>query len=79
MDRRDLRNALQDAGFTYRDARKIVSIIVEVMAKELKEKHELHLPFGTVSLRLPRPKRRISLGRIAIYGKKAKGEFTERT
>ena len=77
LTRNVLISELQDKGFTYRDARKIVSAVVEVMTKTIKEKKKLDLPFGVLSMRIPDVTRRVSFGRIVRHGRTPRFKFVE--
>jgi nucleoid DNA-binding protein len=77
MDRRDLRDALQDAGFTYRDARRIVSAIIDAMKTQLK-RGTLDLPFGTITLERRVAIRAIRFGRISRIYRRPKATFRKK-
>jgi nucleoid DNA-binding protein len=64
LTRSRLRAALQVQGFSYREARAIVSVIFEVLTEALKKNGTLELPFGSLTLCKARPKRQYRLGKI---------------
>lgn len=70
-----LRALLQEEGFSYREARSIVSAILEALTEALKKDGEIDLPFGTMTLRQPAPKRAYQLGRIVRTYTKPKVHF----
>lgn len=73
-----LRQLLQDTGFTYREAREIVSAIFEALIKELKKGDSLELPFGTLTFKHPNPRRNYQLGKIVRTYTKPKVHFRKR-
>lgn len=76
ITRRDLRKDLQSTGeFNYRDARKVVGIILEILTSELKKNKSLNLPFGTMTLKILEPKRLYRLGKIVKVYTKPKVHF----
>lgn len=71
-----LRQALQDTGkFTYREAREIVNVLFEVLSVELKKGDTLDLPFGTMTMCKPTPKRAYRFGKIVRTHTKPKVHF----
>jgi len=69
MTRATIRKTLQDKGFTYREARKVVSQIFKFLVQELKTKGEVTLPFGTLTMKAPSNRRAYKLGKLAKYSK----------
>lgn len=78
MTRDDLRKDLQDKGFTYREADKILTAIVESCTQHLKANSSLELPFGTITMERIRPHRHYKLGRIVEY-RRPRFTFKENT
>lgn len=74
-----LRQALQDTGdFSYREARKIVNLIVDEFTKILKQHGVLELPFGTLTVLHPKTGRAYRLGKIVRTGRKTKVHFKKK-
>lgn len=75
LTRDDLRQILQKNDFTYREARAIVKCIFDTLTSELKKGTILELPFGTMVLSIPIPRRDYKLGRLVRTYTKAKVHF----
>lgn len=69
-----LRRTLQDKGFTYREARSLVTVIIDALTKEVK-KGAISTPFGTLTMIKPEPGRAYRLGKIVRTGRKPKVHF----
>lgn len=70
LNRRGLAKALEECGFSYRDARTFVTVLINELTHELKTNGKLDLPFGTITLVAPKPQRAYRLGQIVqIYSK----------
>lgn len=75
VTRSDLRKSLQEKGFTYREARKVISALFDILTEELKKGNTLDLPFGKMTPSKPIPKRLYRLRRIVITHTKTKIHF----
>lgn len=75
ITRLTLRKDLQALGFTYREARDIVNVIVKVLSEKLKTEGVLDTPMGTLTLHEPKPRRAYRLGKIVTIYKKKKVHF----
>jgi nucleoid DNA-binding protein len=71
ITRTDLRKALQQKGFTYRESRIIVTIIIDSIKDKLKKGEQIDLPIGRMTPVSPEPKRAYQLGKmVKTYTKK---------
>lgn len=75
LTRSQLCKKLQDVGLTYREARKVVSIIVQALTTAVKDGKAVDLPFGTMSLVEAKPKRSYRFGKIVKTHTKPKVHF----
>lgn len=75
LTRNDLRRDLQAVGFTYREARKLVDVVIKTMKDKLKVEGVLDTPFGTMTTKQPNPMRAYRLGQIVTINKKVRVNF----
>lgn len=78
MTRKDLREALQSKGFTYREADKILSAMIDSWVQALKDGQKLELPFGDITMLRIKPYRDFKLGKIVQY-RRPRFTFKEKT
>jgi len=78
ITRSHIRKSLQDKGFTYREARDIVSVLFDVLVEELKKTGKLELPFGSFTMHEPTPKRLYRLGKIVTVYKGPRIHFRKK-
>jgi nucleoid DNA-binding protein len=78
MTRADLRRALQEKGFTYREADKILSAMIASWVDALRNGQKLELPIGDITLVRVRPYRDYKLGKIVTY-RRPRFIFKEKT
>lgn len=70
LDRRGLIKDLQSQGFTYREANKIVSSIIQTIVNALKRKETVELPFGKLlAKKNPEEISRWQFGKIARWNR----------
>jgi len=75
LTRSGLRAGLQLEGFSYREARQIVGALFDILTDTLKKKGSIELPFGTLTLLQPKPKRQYRLDKIVRTYTKPKVHF----
>lgn len=78
MTRKDLREDLQSKGFTYRQADKLITAIIDSWIEALKNGGKLELPFGDIIMLRIKPYRDFKLGRIVQY-RRPRFTFKEKT
>lgn len=75
LTRNNLRSELQSVGFTYREARDLVGVILDVLIEALKSGQIVETSFGTLTPTSPNPKRAYRLGKIVTINKHPKVHF----
>jgi nucleoid DNA-binding protein len=75
VTRSDLRKALQDEGFTYRESRLIINTIINAITEKLKMGEIVDTSFGKMTPVSPKPKRAYQLGKIVNTHTKPKVHF----
>lgn len=75
LTRGGLRAGLQLEGFSYREARQIVTVIFDALTEAIKKSGTIELPFGTLTLRQPKQERKYRFGKIVRMGRKARVNF----
>jgi nucleoid DNA-binding protein len=75
LTRASLRKALQEKGFTYREAREIVKTVINSLTIALKTGRTIDTPLGKMTRVEPKPKRAYRFGKIVKTHTKPKVHF----